>query len=82
MENKCQECGGVMGAHRSHCKKSDTPTDPHWITCDCGHRVWLLPIADYLVEKWAGCHLHHTCDKCPLHDPAALQAKINKLFPR
>ncbi len=74
-ESKCPDCGGRFAAHRGGCPRSDSPTDPLWSTCDCGNRIWLLPIANYTVDGWGSCHTSGLCKECPLHD-------VDKLFKR
>ena len=77
-DKHCEECGGV-GAHRGGCTKGDT-TGRGWLVCDCGTKIWLLPVKDYMVEQWEGCHTKHLCVTCPLNNMDKLLAKVKEVF--
>lgn len=78
---KCEQCGG-LGAHRTGCPASYDPTDKHWITCTCGNNVFLLPVSNYMVDDWGGCHVYNACGNCPLdgRDTSKLVAKVVEVF--
>lgn len=76
---QCEECGGCYGAHRGGCLQGNTD-GRGWLTCDCGNKIYLLPIREYHGEDWGGCHVHHLCEKCPLHNSEVLLNKVKEVF--
>ena len=80
--NRCSTCGGVGGAHRGGCVETFDPNDKQWLLCECGNRVWLLPVRDYMVEYWASCHIRgdSLCERCPLNDINKLLEKVKERF--